>query len=178
MTDSPPDRALVAAVLATGDERAFRLLYQRHTPRLYRMAVRLTGDRGGIAEDLVHDTWVRASAGLAGFAWRASLGTWLTGILINRAREQYREWAGEAGPPMTEPAADAPVPLDDRLDLQAAVAALPPGYREAIVLHDIEGYTHEDIAVITGRDVGTSKSQLSRARRLLRRWLVPERSPA
>ncbi|MDX2122457.1 MAG: sigma-70 region 4 domain-containing protein, partial [Gemmatimonadota bacterium] len=71
-----------------------------------------------------------------------------------------------------------PVPLDDRLDLQAAVAALPPGYREAIVLHDIEGYTHEDIAMITGRDVGTSKSQLSRARRLLRRWLVPERSPA
>ena len=178
MSDATSDRALVAAFLATREERAFRDLYRRYTPRLFRVAVRLTNDRSGVAEDLVHETWVRAAAGLAGFGWRASLGTWLTGILINRAREQYREWAGGARLPADARPGAAEPPLDVRLDLAQAIAALPAGYREAIVLHDIEGYTHEDIAMITGRDVGTSKSQLSRARRVLRRWLAPEGSPA
>lgn len=178
MTDATSDRELVTAFLATRDERAFRDLYRRHTPRLFRIAVRLTNDRGGVAEDLVHDTWVRAAGGIARFGWRASLGTWLTGILINRAREQYREWAGgERLPVDALPGPAGPAP-EVRLDLAQAIAALPTGYREAIVLHDIEGYTHEDIAMITGRDVGTSKSQLSRARRALRRWLAPEGSPA
>lgn len=68
--------------------------------------------------------------------------------------------------------------LDDGLDLREAIAALPDGYRAALVLHDVEGYTHDDVASLLGIDVGTSKSQLARARRSLRRWLEPEGRPA
>lgn len=90
-----PDRELVEAVLKSGDEQAFRLLYRRHTPKLYRVAVRLTDDRGGVAEDLVHDSWIRAAAKFGTFEWRSSLATWLTGFLINRVRELRRNWARE-----------------------------------------------------------------------------------
>ena len=174
------DRELVAAIQAHGDERAFRFLYQRHTPALYRTAHRLTNNRDGAAEDLVHDTWVRAATRFGEFEWRASLRTWLTGILLNGIRELRRRWAREAGATTDDPDwhPATPAPLDARLDLEGAILALPPGYREAIVLHDIEGYTHEDIARITGNDVGTSKSQLARARRSLRRWLAPEEDTA
>jgi len=175
----PTDRELVDAVRDRGDERAFRTLYRRHTPRLYRIAARLTGDRGGVADDVVHDTWLRASARFASFEWRSSLATWLTGFLINRVRELHREWAREGGG-AAEPAEveSRPVPLDDRLDLREAIARLPAGYRAAVVLHDVEGYTHEDIAGLLGIDVGTSRSQLSRARQSLRRWLEPDGRPA
>lgn len=175
----PSDRALVDAVLERGDERAFRLLYRRHTPRLYRVALRLTDDRGGVAEDLVHDAWLRAAAKFGSFEWRSSLATWLTGFLINRVREARREWAREAGSATALTEVEArPVELDERLDLREAIAALPPGFRAAVVLHDVEGYTHDDIAALLGIDAGTSKSQLSRARQSLRRWLEPEGRPA
>jgi RNA polymerase sigma-70 factor (ECF subfamily) len=175
----PTDRELVDAVERRGDERAFRVLYRRHTPRLYRIACRLTEDRGGVADDVVHDTWLRASARFASFEWRSSLPTWLTGFLINRVRELQRGWAREGGGPDDLAGAEShPVPLDDRLDLREAIARLPAGYRAAVVLHDIEGYTHEDIAGLLGIDVGTSRSQLSRARQSLRRWLEPEGRPA
>lgn len=180
MTDERPDRELVAAVVNGGDERAFRLLYRRHTPKLLRVAVRLTDDRGGVAEDIVHDTWIRAAARFERFEWRSSLSTWLTGFLINRVRELRRDWAQEGGEASAGAAEveSRPVQLDERLDLRQAVAALPDGYRAAIVLHDIEGYTHDDVASLLGIDVGTSKSQLARARRSLRRWLEPEGRPA
>ncbi len=178
MTD-PSDRELVAAVLNQGDERAFRVLYRRYTPRLYRVALRLTEDRGGVAEDVVHDTWLRAAAKFGSFEWRSSLATWLTGFLINRVRELQREWAREGGSVTGLPDAESrPVHLDERLDLREAIAALPPGYRAAVVLHDVEGYTHDDIATLLGIDAGTSKSQLSRARQSLRRWLEPDGRPA
>ncbi|MBM4188401.1 MAG: RNA polymerase sigma factor [Gemmatimonadetes bacterium] len=167
------DRELVTRVVATGDEAAFRALYQRHTPTLYRTAVRLTDDRDGTAEDFVHDTWIRASERWAEFEWRSSLRTWLTGILLNRVREARRRWARQPTDELvTDISTDCPEP-DDRLDLEAAVAKLPAGYRSAIVLHDVEGFSHEEIASLCSIDVGTSKSQLSRARRALRRWLEP-----
>jgi RNA polymerase sigma-70 factor (ECF subfamily) len=174
------DRELVDAVLKSGDEQAFRMLYRRHTPKLYRVAVQLTEDRGGVAEDVVHDAWIRAAARFETFEWRSSLSTWLTGFLINRVRELRRDWARE-GAEATEGAAEAVTPvvhLDDRLDLRQAITALPDGYRAAIVLHDVEGYTHDDVASLLSIDVGTSRSQLARARRSLRRWLEPEGKPA
>ncbi len=122
----------------------------------------------------MHDTWIRASDRLARFEWRASFRTWLTGILLNRVREARREWAGAdlALDEIPEPASEA-VDIDDRLDLEGAIAKLPDGYRAAIVLHDIEGHTHEEVAELLGIAIGTSKSQLSRARHALRRWLEP-----
>ncbi|MEZ4415502.1 MAG: RNA polymerase sigma factor [Gemmatimonadota bacterium] len=170
------DRELVSAVLDGGDERAFRTLYRRYTPQLHRIALRLTEDREGVAEDVVHDTWVRAVERLSTFGWRSSLGTWLTGVLINRVREQWRAWGRVEWAPLeriAEPAVRA-VAHEARVDLDRAITALPPGYRAAVVLHDVEGYSHEETARLLNIDVGTSKSQLSRARRRLREWLEPK----
>jgi RNA polymerase sigma-70 factor (ECF subfamily) len=170
--EEPTDRALATAITGAGDEAAFRQLFRRHSPALFRIAARLT-DGGDAAEEIVHDTWLRAVDRLPRFEWRSSLRTWLTGILLNLAREDRRrrsralQVAGEPG--------EAPgrlEPLDDRFDLEEAIAKLPPGYREAVVLHDIEGYGHEEIADLLGIQVGTSKSQLSRARQALRGWLT------
>ncbi|HVE77527.1 MAG TPA: RNA polymerase sigma factor [Gemmatimonadaceae bacterium] len=171
------DRALADRVRWQRDPVAFRALYRRHSPALYGTAFRLVGHAAD-AEDAVHDTWARAVEGLPRFEWRSSLRTWLTGILLNRLRELDRQ--GRDMLPLDEAALapEPPVVLPrgvDPMDLDAAIAALPPGYRRVLVLHDVEGFTHEDIARLLDIDPGTSKSQLSRARRRLRRALSGER---
>ncbi len=166
-----PDRALVASVIDRGDERAFRALYQRHTPALYRTARRLGDNSTAGADDLVHDTWLRAADRWSAFEWRSSLRTWLTGILVNVIREHRRTDLARREDPLEEETAAELPPIDERLDLEAAIASLPPGFRAVLVLHDIEGHPHEDVARILGIAVGTSKSQLLRARRRLRHWL-------
>jgi RNA polymerase sigma-70 factor (ECF subfamily) len=165
-----PDGALVAAVLDRGDEAAFRALYRRHSPRLYQIVLRLLGGRVQDAEDAVQDTWIRAVQGLAGFRGEARFATWLTGIGLNVARARLRwraardETALEEGPEL--PAASA-MP-EGRIDLERAIALLPDGQREILVLHDVEGWTHEQIARSSRISEGTSKSQLHHARRRMR----------
>ena len=92
----PDDRRLAAAVVAAGDEAAFRALYRRHTPALYCLARRLGGGDESWAEELVQRAWIRAVESLDGFAWRSAFRTWLSGIAINCAREQWR--AARASP--------------------------------------------------------------------------------
>ena len=163
------DRALAERVMSSGDAAAFRELYHRYTPVLYAVARRLAGDAD--AEDAVHDAWVRAIEGLARFEWRSSLRTWLTGIVLNRLRELSRESPHLL--PLDEESAPAqPVPAlphdVDPIDLERAIEGLPIGYRQVLVLHDVEGFTHADIASLLGIEPGTSKSQLARARHRLR----------
>lgn len=168
--ETPDDRALAERFLATRDEAAFRLLYRRHAGFLYRFLLRLSGGDAGAADEGVQETWVRAARALPGFQWRSSLKTWLAGIAIRWWRETERA-AGRLAelPDEADLPPAAPVRLViDRVDLERALAALAPGYRRAILLHDVEGYTHEEVAELTGVDVGTSKSQLSRARSALR----------
>jgi RNA polymerase sigma factor (sigma-70 family) len=168
--DSFEDRSLVARFLAAGDEAAFRSLYRRHAAFLYRFLLRLSGGDTAAAEEGVQETWVRAAQGLSGFGWRSTLKTWLAGIAIRWWREARRAAGRETElPEESDSRASAPIRREiERLDLERALAALPPGYRRAILLHDVEGYTHEEVAELTGVDVGTSKSQLSRARGALR----------
>jgi RNA polymerase sigma-70 factor, ECF subfamily len=164
------DYRLVASVLRDRDERAFRELYRRHTPALYLLALRLLGRRASQAEDVVQDVWIRALRGLPTFSWASTLRTWLSGIVVNRCREVARRggredralaaWAVEA----TEVAAWNP----QTVALERAIAALPDGGREVLVLHEIYGYTHREIALMLGIAVGTSKSQLHDARRAVR----------
>ncbi|MGH8721729.1 MAG: RNA polymerase sigma factor [Burkholderiales bacterium] len=171
------DRALVNAALARGDEGAFSALYARHTPALYGLALRLTGGDHADAQDVVHDAWVRAVERLGEFEWRSALRTWLSGFVVRRWRELARARRREASVPL----ADAPVGVDDRklqgtfdrVLLEQAVAGLAPGYREVLVLHDVHGYTHEEIGALLGIEAGTSKSQLARARSALRAALGP-----
>ncbi len=170
------DRFLVDAVVQRGDERAFTSLYDRHTPALYRLALRLTGGSAADAEDVTHDAWVRAVERLPAFEWRAALRTWLAAFVIRCAHERNRA-ATRAAQGMDDLAAGADdVALRgsyDRLDLERAIAGLADGFRQVFVLHDVQGYTHEEIADLLGIEPGTSKSQLSRARRALRRALEP-----
>ena len=146
------------------DERAFGRLYDEHTPYLYRLALRLTGGDAPLAEDCVHDAWIRAVTRWATFEGRSSLRTWLGGFVVNRVRESWRTPVDESLPEVLP--ADDPYLLAaaDRVDLERAIAALPPGYRAVLVLHDVEGWTHEQIGERLGLAPGTSKSQLSRAR--------------
>jgi RNA polymerase sigma factor (sigma-70 family) len=170
----PTDRALTEALLLRGDERAFRELYARHTPRLYALVLRIVGGDGHHAEDVVQETWIRAAAGLGSFRWESAFSTWLTGIGINCARGLLRregrwEPLDAAAEPWTPPA-----PTGERVDLERALVLLPAGYRTVLLLHDVEGFTHREIAERLGCAPGTSKSQLSHARRALRRMLEPE----
>lgn len=175
MSEAGDERQLVQRLTLHGDERAFAALYERHTDYLYRLALRLTGGDAEVAGDLVHDAWVRAVARLAAFEWKASLRTWLAGFVVNLAREHRRTDRDDASSFSLEdlPANDAPLEgAFDRVDLERSLAELAPRYREVLILHDVEGYTHEDIAGLLGIEVGTSRSQLSRARAAMRRALA------
>lgn len=170
------DRRLVDAVVKRGDDRAFASLYDRHTPALYRLALRLTGGSAPDAEEITHDAWVRAVERFATFEWRAALRTWLCAFVVRRSRELART-AGRGEQPFEDLATgtdDAALQGSyDRLDLERAIARLAEGLRHVFVLHDVEGYTHQEIADLLGIEVGTSKSQLFHARRALRRSLEP-----
>jgi len=169
------DRDLVRRFLAAGDEQAFRLLYRRHTPALYGLSLRLAGGDRERAQDAVQETWVRACRGLARFAWRSGLRTWLSGIAVHVAREEQRaaDRAPQAPDVDLERASGAAEhPPVGRRDLERALAELPPGYRQVLVLRDVEGYTHREIGEMLGIDPGTSKSQLHHARRAMRALLI------
>jgi RNA polymerase sigma-70 factor, ECF subfamily len=169
-----PDRELAERVLA-GDEAAFRDLYRRHTPRLLQLALRLVGGEEADAEDVVQETWIRAAEKLDAFRWESAFGTWLYAIGINVAREaaRKREQRRETAWPDDEPPSAEPPDRVEPLDLERAIAALPTGYRTVLVLHDVEGFTHEAIAEQLGVTPGTTKSQLFWARRAVRALLAP-----
>ena len=169
------ERRLVDAFLAKRDEKAFHRLYQRHTPPLYQLVLRLLAGDEHDTQEVIQDTWVRAVKRLGHFRWQSSFRTWLTGIAINRCREQFRrrtkrnEHSRIDDLELANPA-ESGVHLR-LIDLENAIAKLPEGYRQVLVLHDIEGYKHAEIGQLLDIDPGTSKSQLFNARRALRRTL-------
>ena len=167
MTD---DRALVERFLRGHGEDTFRALYRAHTPALYALALRLTGGDRSEAEDLVQETWVRAVVALPSFRGQSEFRSWLCGLLVNVRRGRMRTDWRTVDAPDIEPAAEIDGPYD-ALDMERAISALPEGARDVFVLHDVHGYTHREIAEMLGIVEGTSKSQLARARTLLRESL-------
>jgi RNA polymerase sigma-70 factor (ECF subfamily) len=172
--DREGDRALAARLLDDGDERAFNELYERHTPALYGFVLRVMGGDEIEAEDVVQDAWVRGVGAIDRFRWESSFRTWLLGIGLNCAREAMRRRSRretvipvEEAPVSTKPPRHVP-----RVALDRAIEALPDAYRIVLVLHDIEGFTHVDIGEKLGIAPGTSKSQLHRARRMMRGFLA------
>jgi len=164
------ERVLAERVLA-GDEAAFRQLYRRHTPRLHLLLLRLVGGHEADAEDAVQDTWLKATERLGSFRWESAFGTWLCAIGLNVVREQARRRSRRpevAWPVDHDPPQAPPLERVDPIDLERAIAGLPEGYRTVLVLHDVEGYTHEEIGAAVGIAPGTSKSQLFWARQAVR----------
>jgi RNA polymerase sigma-70 factor, ECF subfamily len=161
LTPADEDRVAVAGFLRNRTERSFRVLYARHTAAMLGLATRLLQHD---AEDAVQDAWVRAIAALPRFAWRSTLRTWLCGFVVNCCRERSRMRT-------LDPEIDDIVdPRNDTIDVERALASLPAAAREVFVLHEIYGYTHEEIGEIAGIDAGTSKSQLHNARRTFRAY--------
>ena len=166
-----PDSVLIRRFLR-GDERAFRTLYDRHTPRLKMTLQRLLGPRRQDVDDVVQDTWLAGCRGLQGFRGDAKFSTWLTSIgvrtTLNHLRRPRAEVEIELIGELALPSGAAP---GTSVDLERALETLSDQQRMVVVLHDVEGFTHEEIGNQLGMAAGTSKATLSRAREMLRRVL-------
>ena len=172
------DAELLDAFARERSDATFLALYDRHAAAMYALAYRMMSGRDADATDVLQEAWLRAIRRLPDFRRESSLRTWLCGFIVNCCRERFR------GPLFEELADEPAVPSigsSERralgmIDLERALASLPPGARTVVILHDIEGYTHREIGAALGIDEGTSKSQLSRGRDALRRRLRPSES--
>lgn len=173
------ERRLVEAA-AGGSTAAFEALYRLHVGHVHGLCLRMTA-HPATAEDCTQEAFVQAWRGLASFGHRSAFGTWLHRIAVNavlaHGRRRREATGGERS--IDEMVADT---LEDAslgddaavMDLEAAIRRLPPGAREVLVLTGIYGYSHEEAAAMLGLAVGTCKSQLHRARRLLGERLAQE----
>ena len=161
-----------------GDAPAFEWLYRVHSDRIFALCWRLCGGDKGLAEDLVQEAFVRAWSKLHLFRGESRFGTWMHRLAANvalsdrrtRLRRVQREVSLDETVERTA-IGERDVFADKRMDLEKAIARLPERARSVLVLYDIEGYRHKEIAEITGMAVGSSKAQLHRARKLLREEL-------
>jgi RNA polymerase sigma-70 factor (ECF subfamily) len=163
-----------------GDVDAFEFIYRRAAPAIYRLCRRMLGDERD-ARDRVQDTFVRAWERLASYRGQSSLETWLHRVAVNVVLEHLRARKRDASRLIADDAHDpddasgaraADVAIDASLDLATALDRLPAGARAVFVLH-VEGYSHEEIAQMTGIAAGTARAQLWRARRALAKVLEP-----
>jgi RNA polymerase sigma-70 factor (ECF subfamily) len=159
-----------------GDMRAMEALYTAHSGRVFTVVRRLVGD-DHLAEDVSQDAWVRAFEKLGSFRGEAAFGTWMHRLAVNTAlnrlrRRDRRPEVESAAEPPTAPSDAADKILNQRV-LGQALDRLPDGYRRVLVMHDVEGMTHEEIADRLGVAIGTSKSQLHKARARMRDLLAP-----
>ncbi len=170
------ERALVRRAQA-GELAAFEQLYRDNVRRVYAVCLRLCGDPT-LAEELTQDAFVRAWEKLSSFRGESAFSSWLHPLAINlaltrrRAQKRYEARVTSTDDPWALERAPAAARPETGLDLERALRELPPGARSVFVLHDVEGYRHDEIAALTGVATGTSKAQLHRARRLLREALL------
>jgi len=162
------------ALAAEGDARAIRTLYDRFSPRVFAVVRRIAGD-DELAQDYAQEAWIRAIRALPTFRGDARFSTWLHRIAVNSALQALRRAE-------TRRKREAPLPDDVptsapggdvflQRKLSRALDRLPEGMRRVLILHDVEGYTHEEIGDVLGITSGTSKSQLSKARAKMRQLL-------
>jgi RNA polymerase sigma-70 factor (ECF subfamily) len=181
------DAELVSRFLDSRDELAFRLLWRRHAPRLLRLLIRLTGGHRLDAEDLLQEAWLKATDHLATLRQREKFFPWIREITVGVHADSVRRGLRRNGIVKLEPYDDNEQSQRDSgtggfgdqdaalQDLEKCIARLPDGYRAVVVLHDVEGFKHEEIAAMLHIAAGTSKSQLFAARRALRA-MMQERS--
>jgi RNA polymerase sigma-70 factor (ECF subfamily) len=172
----PDDEGSLIERARRGDVDAFESIYRLHSGRVYALCLRMTADAAQ-ARELAQDVFVRVWEKLGSYRGDAALSSWLHRIAVNvvlmtrrgdRRREQRVTSAEDLSGNGTSLDGDVDPPdVEQEIDLERAIAALPPGARRVFVLHDIEGYRHDEIARMTGNAEGTLRAQLHRARRLL-----------
>ena len=180
------DEAL-ARLAADGNGAAFDEIYSRHRSFVYNIALRMTGNPDD-AEDLTQESFILVLRRVGSFRGEASFTTWLYRVVVNQVKMHFRyrskrpelqridEGTLEDWPCVTR-RMDPAEQLIDRLAIQKALRMLAPGYRSTFIRHDVEGYKHEEAARLSGHTVGTSKSQLHKARATLK-TVLSRRSPA
>jgi len=171
---------------AKGDMEAFEVLYQRHNRRVYSLCLRMTQNVQE-AEDLTQESFIQLYRKIGSFRGDSAFTTWLHRLTVNQVLMHFRkrsvkmEKTTEEGetPIQIVKGTENPnaMPVVDRIALDNAIAQLPPGYKSVFILHDVEGHEHEEVARILGCSVGTSKSQLHKARMKLRRLLKQQSPP-
>lgn len=174
-----PSRTDDVALAARGDRRAFERLYRAHVDKVFTLCARMVGERMR-AEELTQDVFVRAWEKLDQFRGDSAFGTWLHRMAVNvvlndrqaenRRRDRHYDGVEDMDHLSHGDVRAIPVP-GLSMDLEAAIALLPPGAKKVFVLHDVEGYTHEEIAGMLGVTAGGCKAQLHRARMLMREAL-------
>jgi RNA polymerase sigma-70 factor (ECF subfamily) len=171
--------AAYVARAQAGDREAFEHIYRMHVGRVYSICARMSGSRAA-AEELTQDVFVRAWQKLRLFRGESAFSTWLHRLAVNvvltarKAEARRQRWLEKKSGEQEEVVDSVTAPgrsTAAAMDLEAAIAQLPDGARRVFVLHDVEGYKHEEIAAMLGITVGGSKSQLHRARLLLREAL-------
>lgn len=157
-----------------GESAAIRMLYERYSPRVYAVVRRIAGD-DDLAQDYAQEAWIRAIRALPTFRGDSRFSTWLHRIAVNSALQALRKSGNreKRQAPMPDAIPVGPGMGDTLLSrrLEAAMDQLPSGMREVLILHDVEGYTHEEIGDVLGVTSGTSKSQLFKARARMRKLL-------
>lgn len=160
---------------AAGDRRAFQRLYHLHVGRVHGAVFRLAGYDHARAEDLTQDAFIRAWQKLPGFRHESAFGTWLYRLAVNVALMDIRARGADPVSMLNDDHlpdnGETPFCAAEREELEHAIGQLPPRARAVLVLHDIEGWKHEEIGAELGMAIGTSKAQLHRARGLLRKVL-------
>ncbi|HEY0408451.1 MAG TPA: RNA polymerase sigma factor [Pyrinomonadaceae bacterium] len=166
----------LAQRIAGGDMLAFEELYQRYHRRVYSLCLRMT-NQGAEAEDLMQEIFIHVYRKIGSFRGESTMMTWLYRVTVNKVLMHFRKNSvrrerttedGETPEPLAEMTqARSHPPVLERLALERAIEQLAPGYRAVFILHDVEGYEHAEIARICGNSVGTSKSQLHKARKKL-----------
>jgi RNA polymerase sigma-70 factor (ECF subfamily) len=179
------DYELTQAV-ASGVMPAFEELYARHSRRVYSLCLRMTANTAE-AEDLAQEVFIQLYRKAGSFRGESAFTTWLHRLTVNQVLMHFRrrgvrmEQVTEDGesPQQVVAGTENPsqMPVVDRIALDKAVGQLPPGYRAVFVLHDVEGHEHEEVARLLGCSVGTSKSQLHKARMKLRQLLRQQNEP-
>jgi len=171
----------LARAVAAGDSEAFEKLYRKYYKRVYSLCLRMLGDPT-LAEDLAQEVFLQVFRKIGSFRGDSAFTTWLHSLTVNQVLMHFRKRGVKLEQTVDDQelasVVDTPlgstrrISIVDRLALDKAIAQLAPGYRAVFVLHDVEGYEHEEIAEMLRISVGTSKSQLHKARMRLREWLA------